>query len=83
MSGFECLADLIINDDGVSACDAGYGCFLCNADIVAYTPVETNSQPLPNTVRHRPICLNPRKVAEHRHLVSFRRTDSSVLIQRS
>jgi hypothetical protein len=30
MSGFECLADLIINDDGVSACDAGYGCFLCN-----------------------------------------------------
>jgi hypothetical protein len=35
MSGFECLADLIIDDDGVSACDAGYGCFLCNADITA------------------------------------------------
>lgn len=35
MSGFECLADLIINDDGVSACDAGYGCFLCNADAMA------------------------------------------------
>jgi hypothetical protein len=29
MSGFECLADLIINDDGVWACDAGYVCFLC------------------------------------------------------
>ena len=35
MSGFECLADLIINDDGVSACDAGYVCFLCKADIAA------------------------------------------------
>src|SRR6478672_9076325 len=33
MSGFECLADLIIDDDGVSACDAGYGYFLCNAAI--------------------------------------------------
>jgi len=33
MSGFECLADLIINDDGVSARDAGYVCFLCNADV--------------------------------------------------
>jgi hypothetical protein len=29
MSGFECLEDMIINDDGVSACDAGYVCFLC------------------------------------------------------
>lgn len=29
MSGFECLVDLIINDDGVSGCDAGYVCFLC------------------------------------------------------
>ena len=29
MSGFECLADLIIYDDGVSVCDAGYGCYLC------------------------------------------------------
>ena len=29
MSGLECLADLIINDDGVSACDTGYVCFLC------------------------------------------------------
>ena len=29
MSGFECLADLIIDGDGVSACDAGYVCFLC------------------------------------------------------
>jgi hypothetical protein len=35
MSGFDCLADLIINDDGVSACDAGYVCFLCRADIGA------------------------------------------------
>jgi hypothetical protein len=26
-----CLADLIINDDGVSACDASYVCFLCSA----------------------------------------------------
>jgi len=25
MSGFECLADLIIEDDGASASDAGYG----------------------------------------------------------
>jgi len=33
MSGFECLADLIIEDDGVSASDAGYGGFLCNAAI--------------------------------------------------
>jgi hypothetical protein len=33
MSGFECLADLIINDDGVSACDAGYVCCLGNSDI--------------------------------------------------
>jgi len=31
MSGFDCLADLIINDDGVSTCDAGYVCFLCFA----------------------------------------------------
>jgi hypothetical protein len=38
---------------------------LCKSDIIAYTPV-ANSQPLPNTVRHRPICLNLRKVAEHR-----------------
>jgi hypothetical protein len=29
MSGLECLADLITNDDGVSACDTGYVCFLC------------------------------------------------------
>jgi hypothetical protein len=35
MSGLECLADLIINDDGVSACDTGYVCFLCEADIAA------------------------------------------------
>jgi hypothetical protein len=29
--GFWVLADLIIDDDGVSACDAGYVCFLCFA----------------------------------------------------
>jgi hypothetical protein len=31
MSDFECLAGLIINDKGVSACDAGYVCFLPDA----------------------------------------------------
>ena len=29
--GFWVLADLIIDDDGVSACDAGYDRFLCFA----------------------------------------------------
>ena len=37
MSGFECLADLIIDDDGVSACDAGYGCFLCISTVKRLT----------------------------------------------
>ena len=45
MSGFECLADLIIDDDGVSTCDAGYVCFLCHSDIIACTPVEVALQP--------------------------------------
>jgi hypothetical protein len=37
MSGFECLADLIIDDDGVSACYAGFGCFLCGTTVLHQT----------------------------------------------